>query len=245
MYIRTWAQMFGRSKPGSAIGRVSHVIGHTEAGADLPASATVAQEVQRVRAIDAYHRSLGWGGFGYSVFVAQSGRVYEGRGYRRSGAHTQGFNMTALAWVVPGHGDRTAWSDACIAGIRAWIGHGIDGGHIASDPRTTGHRDHAAKSCPGNKTYPQLGRVRGVTGSQPSPTPPGPDPVEEAMHAGRVVHLDKRGGTAYVPDPTTRTLWPLAAPWQALAVTGDEDWNRNSVVVARKDVSGAGWRIAQ
>lgn len=75
-----------------------------------------------------------------------------------------------------------------------------------------------------------------------APPTPTPDPVEALMTAN-LIHLDKRGGTAYVPDATTRTLWPLSASWQAEALAG-KDWNKNSVVVPKADVAKAGWRIA-
>ena len=172
-YTRTRRQWGARGNGGSSIGRVSEVIGHTEAGADISASASVDQEERRMRAIDAFHLSLGWsGGFGYSVAVFPSGRIYEGRGYRRSGAHTQGKNRTALAFVIPGHGDRTPMTDAAIKGVRSWIGEGVKEGHISSDPDITGHRDHSSKSCPGDKIYPQLQRVRGVTGPEDADPPP-------------------------------------------------------------------------
>lgn len=161
MWTRTRTQL-GIPLLGRTVGRASEVITHTEAGADMPASATVAQEVARIRAIDAFHRRLGWGGFGYNAAVCQSGRVYEGRGAGRSGAHTQGQNHKP-AIVVLGHGDRTAMSPAALAAHRAVQAHWIRQGHLSPRPAVTGHRDYAKKSCPGNRIYPQLPLLRGVT----------------------------------------------------------------------------------
>jgi len=59
-------------------------------------------------------------------------------------------------------------SEGAIRGIRAWIGEGIRRGMLTSRPRITGHRDYSPKSCPGNRIYPQLGRLRGVTGPESS-----------------------------------------------------------------------------
>ena len=101
VYTRTRRQWGARGNGGSSIGHVSEVIAHTEAGANISANAAIAQEEQRMRAIDAFHLSLRWpGGFGYSAAIFPSGRVYEGRGYGRSGAHTQGRNRVALAFVI-------------------------------------------------------------------------------------------------------------------------------------------------
>lgn len=167
-YTRTWRQVFGRRRPGRKIGKVSEAIAHTEAGAPLPASASVDQEVRRLEGIDAYHRSLGWQGFGYSAMPCQSGRVYEGRGFFRSGAHTKGRNTKALAYVLPGNGDRTAMSDAAIDAAASWLREGVEAGALTEDFTLSGHRDYSSKSCPGDKVYPQLPEVRErVSGSTP------------------------------------------------------------------------------
>lgn len=50
--------MFGRDHHGATIGTVGGVIDHTEAGAPLPASEAVAPELQRPRAIAAWHKEL-------------------------------------------------------------------------------------------------------------------------------------------------------------------------------------------
>lgn len=169
-YTRTWRQVFRRRRPGSTIGRVDEAVTHTEAGAHLPASASVDQEIRRFKAIDAYHRSLGWSGFGYSAMVCLSGRYYEGRGYKRSGAHTRGHNRTTLAYVVPGNGDRTPMTDAAIAAAGRWIAEGIEAGAFTPDPEVSGHRDYSTKSCPGHRIYPQLGRVKAAIAPSADPT---------------------------------------------------------------------------
>lgn len=140
------------------------VIVHTEAGAPMSPNATPAQERARMRAVDAFHLSLGWAGFGYSEAPFPSGRVYEGRGVRRSGAHTQGLNHE-FAFMLPGHGDRTPATEAQIDAMRARIFHHCANGDLAWDYRVSGHRDHippGTKTCPGNKVYPQLHRLRDV-----------------------------------------------------------------------------------
>jgi hypothetical protein len=169
IYTRTYQQLTGQPKPGRDIGRVSHVVWHHEAGHPLPASATVAQEEARFRAIDQFHRGLGWGGFAYAAMICQSGRIYEGRGWRRSGTHTVGFNTTALGVMIPGNGDTTPMSAQCVDAGRRWLQAGVAGGHLSAGFRLTGHRDHALKSCPGVHIYRQL----------PSLLQPVPQPVEE------------------------------------------------------------------
>ena len=45
---------------------------------------------------------LGWSDIGYSFLVGEDGNVYEGRGFDREGAHTQGYNNVGLAWSFMG-----------------------------------------------------------------------------------------------------------------------------------------------
>jgi hypothetical protein len=213
VYTRTAKQMGLRAaRAGRRIGRVARMVQHTEAGAALPATATVEQEIRRAQAIDRFHASLGWGGAGYSSMSCASGRVYEMRGAFRSGAHTVGLNSTALANCQAGHGDRTALTEAQIRGIRRWQGEMIRVGALTPNPTVTGHRNHAAKSCPGNRVYPQLPRLRGVTGPEttapptpapdPAPTPTPPPPIEE----DRMVIVQR---------PSDRTNWLISGSARA------------------------------
>ena len=178
-YASTYQQVVGRARPGSTIAPTPGYVVHTEAGAALTASATVAQERARLRAIDSFHRSLGWAGFGYSALSCASGRVHEGRGWLRSGAHTQGANSTRHAVCLAGHGDRTAATPAQLEGIRRWAADGVRLGAMRAPLQITGHRDHpgVAKTCPGNRVYPQLGELRSQTVTPPPP--PAPAPVDE------------------------------------------------------------------
>lgn len=119
-----------------------------------------------MRAVDAFHLSLGWAGFGYSEAPFPSGRVYEGRGVRRAGAHTVGLNHE-FAFMLPGHGDRTPATEQQIAAMRARIRTHVAAGDLARDYRVSGHRDHippGTKSCPGNRVYLQLYRLRDAFG---------------------------------------------------------------------------------
>lgn len=76
---------------------------------------------------------------------------------------------------------------------------------------------------------------------KPDPTPPVPPTLLEDNV--KLVQLDRRGGAAYFADPTTKTLHPLSARWQADAITGKDDWHTEVVVVPRADVGRAGWTI--
>jgi len=161
-----------RGRLGARTPVQTRLIAHTEAGARILVSATQAQERQRMRNIDAFHLSLGWGGgFGYPFAIFPSGRVYEGRGARRPGAHTQGFNRQ-LAVMYPGHGDRERLNSSQINSTRGLIRGLLGSGDLSRNYQLSGHRDHippGQKSCPGNLVYPQLPLLRHDAVRAPEP----------------------------------------------------------------------------
>lgn len=66
---------------------------HHTADSGLPATATVDQEHAYLRRIEDFHmRSRGYVAIAYSYVIFPSGRVYEGRGFGKVGAHTLGHN---------------------------------------------------------------------------------------------------------------------------------------------------------
>jgi hypothetical protein len=137
-----------------------------------------------------YHRnSNGWDDIGYNFLVDKYGRIYEGRagGIGRAvvGAQVQGFNaqstgianlgtyssrrqtragMRAMArlirWKLPHHGQPTSGRTTLISA----------GGDVNPYPegmrvrlrRIPGHRDAGSTSCPGDRLYRQLHRLRRI-----------------------------------------------------------------------------------
>lgn len=98
----------------------------------------------------------------YSFVVMQTGRVYEGCGWGRIGAHTQGLNSSAYALFYPLNGARTAPTDAALAG-QAWLrAEGARHGHLTPTHRLSGHQDHGKPTCPGRLIYQSA--VLGIRG---------------------------------------------------------------------------------
>ena len=93
-----WGATGGRGEDVSAKLPWGEVVAHTEAGPQRsPASYEV--ECGWIRAIENFHvNTRGWNGIAYSFLIAPSGRIFEGRGWGRSGAHTEGRNSTAAAF---------------------------------------------------------------------------------------------------------------------------------------------------
>ena len=77
-------------------------------------------ERAEMRNLQAVARSRGFVDISYSFVVFPSGRIYEGRGKHREGAHTLGFNDTAYAASCAGNYDASRPSDKMIAALR-WL----------------------------------------------------------------------------------------------------------------------------
>jgi peptidoglycan recognition protein len=149
----TWG---ASTDPGPRIGQVDQVIVHHFWRPAI--NDVVPQEIETdlVQRVDRKHAANGWSGIGYSFVVFQSGRVYEGRGWGRQGAHTVGENdrSIGIAFAIDGdthHPTEDAWEAA-----KGLVADGIAAGHLAPDVRITGHADYAPKSCPGDNIAPRL-----------------------------------------------------------------------------------------
>lgn len=125
-------------------------IHHTYSPA-LPASATVAQERAAMMAMHRDHiQRNGWAGIGYHFVIFQSGRVYEGRGWGRTGAHagTNAGNRTlGVAFAI--NGETTAPSTDALAALAELRADGVGIGSLTPDHELLLHRDWRATTCPG------------------------------------------------------------------------------------------------
>jgi len=95
------------------------------------------------------------GGISYSFAVAPSGRVYEGTGGLRKGAHTAGRNTVARAIVLIGDHTRVRPSEPQLWSVAGLVRFGRASGWWSVDRLSGGHRDApgAATACPGNAAY--------------------------------------------------------------------------------------------
>ena len=162
-----WGATGGRGKDVSSKLPWGEVVIHTEAGSQRsPASYEV--ECGWIRAIENFHvNTRGWDGIAYSFLIAPSGRIFEGRGWGRSGAHTEGRNSTAAAFCFLGHGDKWPASEAQWESARWLIREGIRLNKLKPAPLITTHAIYSGKgkSCPGTLIAPHVAtRLGGITG---------------------------------------------------------------------------------
>ncbi|XP_055955983.1 peptidoglycan-recognition protein SC2 isoform X3 [Patella vulgata] len=125
-------------------------IHHGESGSCSSASSCAAI----VRSYQNYHMDThGWSDIGYSFLVGEDGNAYEGRGWDRVGAHTQGYNSVGLAFCMIGSFDSRVPNAAAIATVKRMIACGVSKGKISQSYVLRGHRDMGSTSCPGQALY--------------------------------------------------------------------------------------------
>ena len=100
-----------------------------------------------------YHQSLGWGDIAYHFIVGKDGEVYEARNVAMRGDTATEYDPTGhLLIVLEGDFDHEEVSDAQFEGLAAITAWGVH--RYGLDPaELTGHRDHAATTCPGHALY--------------------------------------------------------------------------------------------
>jgi N-acetylmuramoyl-L-alanine amidase len=154
-----WGAKHGRGTElrGERVGVVLHHFAapHLDCG--------VSQEAERraIRGVEDYHTTTnGWAGIGYHFVACQSGRVYEGRGWERTGAHAKGRNSTTYGIALAIDGAKHEPTDAAIEAVRWVIEMGVKLGYIAQQYTLEGHRDVGGTTCPGDLVYARLGEFR-------------------------------------------------------------------------------------
>lgn len=118
---------------------------HRECGVAL------AREEADVLGMHEYHKGKGWGGISYNFLVFQSGNVYEGRGWGRTGAHTIGRNSSSVGICLVIDGENIAPTDAAVESVIALIAEGVELGHIAPTHERAPHDRFQNKVCPGER----------------------------------------------------------------------------------------------
>jgi hypothetical protein len=195
----------GREIPG-AVGLV--VVHHTFIPA-LDCGATLDATLSAVRGMDDHHRREGWGGIGYQWLVDQSGRVVEGRGWGRTGAHAVGANSTSIGLALILDGGRTPPTEAAWAALASTIRTGVQLGFLRSAYRVTGHYEYGKPDCPGPHVRKGLHRLAPLG----SPSVPGARPVlrmgdrgDAVVELQRLLGMPARLHTGYLGPLTHQAV---------------------------------------
>jgi peptidoglycan recognition protein len=151
-YRETWGARYGRGAILTAT--PGQVIIHHFGSPHVSPDATPATEAAVMRSVERHHvEGNGWAGLAYGWVVMPSGRVYEGRGWMREGAHTPGWNDRSVGIAVAMDAEVHQPTPESLAAVWELIRIGIDGGALQPGPGISGHRDHRQTTCPGRHLY--------------------------------------------------------------------------------------------
>lgn len=127
------------------------VVAHHSAIPDPPCGITVKAERADMKSMHDYHVAQDWGGIGYNWCIFQSGRIYEGRGWDRTGAHTIGQNSSSVGICFVMDGEAHEPTAAALEAFGIVVAEGISTGRIASTHEVAPHDQFKNKVCPGKK----------------------------------------------------------------------------------------------
>lgn len=120
---------------------------------DLNADSQDDDEVKAMRAIEAIGQQRFGAGFSYNVAAMPSGRMYEGCGEARVGAHTHGRNTTAFGLVLVGNYQNNRPTEQMVNAVAAYLADAHRRGVLDSPKFDGGHRDLKQTACPGQHAY--------------------------------------------------------------------------------------------
>jgi hypothetical protein len=181
-------------------GLATHVVLHHSVTKQLPEDASVEDEREQMRAIEAVGQSRFGTGISYNVVVFPSGRAYQGVSFNRRGTHTGGHNSTRRSITFAGNYENAEPTRAQLDTARAIVAEGR-GKWWRKDAPVEGHRDYKSTACPGKNVYKNLSYIAGGGTTKPKPSkpatpvPPGKVAVDEVMGPRTVTALQRELGT--------------------------------------------------
>lgn len=152
--------VWGAAPPRAAIGRISGPVSDIFVHHTVTQSGPADEEHRLMRGVQNVAFSRDFSDISYSFLIFPTGRVYEGRGWGKVGAHTKGHNSTSFAMSLVGNYDIEPMTDAQVGAIREMIAEGQRLNHITGNPRIRGHRSVLQTACPGSNAFARLGELR-------------------------------------------------------------------------------------
>jgi hypothetical protein len=116
-------------------------------------------EKQHMRTLEQIALSRGFSGISYTHVVFPSGRVWFGRGFRKVGAHTMGYNSTGFGVAAVGNYETDKPTEALLTGIARTFRKARKWRKASKDARIRGHRDVSSTACPGKNLYAKLDQI--------------------------------------------------------------------------------------
>nr|UIW25015.1 peptidoglycan-recognition protein LF [Lasioderma serricorne] len=110
-----------------------------------------------VRILQTFHiESRGFYDIGYNFLVGGDGYAYEGRGWKKEGSHTYGFNKMSIGISFIGTFNTEAPNKIQYEACKKLIKIGVEMGYIAQDYKLFGARQFQSTLSPGNVIYEEI-----------------------------------------------------------------------------------------
>jgi N-acetylmuramoyl-L-alanine amidase len=144
-------------------------------------SADLAREAAAMRVLEDIGEQRFGRGISYTFAVMPSGRIYEGHGVDRVGAHTANRNTIARAIVLVGNYEAQQVTDAQVHAVAALLQHGQSSGWWRQARLNGGHRQApgAQTACPGRNAMAVIPRINQLAAGAPVGAVPAPPADEE------------------------------------------------------------------
>ncbi|XP_047032737.1 peptidoglycan-recognition protein LB-like [Helicoverpa zea] len=104
----------------------------------------------KMRSMQRYHNSLGWGDIGYHFCVGGDGAAYEGRGWDTVGIHATVANSHSIGICLIGDWRVELPPVEQLETTKALIEEGVIRGKISPDYKLIAHNQVSATECPGD-----------------------------------------------------------------------------------------------
>ena len=113
-------------------------------------------EREHMRTLESIALNRGFAGISYTLVHFPSGRVYQGRSFKRVGAHTLGYNEKGYGLVSVGNYETEEPTPLLLAALAASERKGKKWGRIAKDARRLPHSVVSPTACPGKNLRKHL-----------------------------------------------------------------------------------------
>lgn len=170
-------QQWGAAPPKSPSGRIAGPVSKVFIHHTVTPSGPAESERQLMKQLQNIGFSRGFSDISYSYLVFPTGRVYEGRGFGKVGAHTKGHNSTSYGISLVGNYETEPMTDVQVEAVRQMIAEGRRLGFITAEPEIKGHREVGQTACPGRHAFARIAELRAGSngnGSGGTTVSPGP-----------------------------------------------------------------------
>ncbi|KAL4706907.1 hypothetical protein ACJJTC_012366 [Scirpophaga incertulas] len=92
----------------------------------------------------------------YSFMIGGNGKVYEGAGWQRIGAHTFGYNAKSIGIGFIGDFRDKLPTSKALQAAKDLLVYGVENKHLAEDYKLLGHRQLTNTISPGEELYTEI-----------------------------------------------------------------------------------------